>query len=320
MTLGQRIYQYRRGSGLSQEELAESLNVSRQSVSKWETDSSVPDLDKLVALSELFGITLDELVKGEVIITPVSVAEPAADADDVEPTVEAQPIQRAHTPEKFWCTRRIVGAALLISAFFFGFLLLILNVDIFESLICLSPIWVCGIICFVAQRHPLLCCLWGGAVSVSSFFAMQSVFRFYNFNLLTTIYAGIRFEEGSYISSNPLALTVHVAASCLIIALMIITVIVYSKEPIRLDRKALIRYGIIAGVYILLDIVITCFGMEMYDLLFDTRTNVGGDLYRILNNLYGVLNNVQVCMRPIAFTALVSVIASLAREKIKGTK
>ena len=48
---------------MSQGDLAEKLNVSRQSVSKWETGASTPDLDKLIAMSELFQVTLDELVK-----------------------------------------------------------------------------------------------------------------------------------------------------------------------------------------------------------------------------------------------------------------
>lgn len=64
MTLGQHLTHLRTSRGWSQDVLAEQLGVSRQSVSKWETDSSVPDLDKLLGLSALFGVTLDELVKG----------------------------------------------------------------------------------------------------------------------------------------------------------------------------------------------------------------------------------------------------------------
>ncbi len=64
MTLGQHLTYLRTRQGWSQDVLAEQLGVSRQSVSKWETDSSVPDLDKLLGLSALFGVTLDELVKG----------------------------------------------------------------------------------------------------------------------------------------------------------------------------------------------------------------------------------------------------------------
>ena len=65
MTLGENIARLRAEKRLSQGDLADALGVSRQSVSKWETDASVPELDKLVRLSELFGVTLDRLVKGE---------------------------------------------------------------------------------------------------------------------------------------------------------------------------------------------------------------------------------------------------------------
>lgn len=63
MTLSEKILHLRTQRGLSQLELAEKLEVSRQSVSKWETGQSVPDLDKLIKLADLFGITVDELVR-----------------------------------------------------------------------------------------------------------------------------------------------------------------------------------------------------------------------------------------------------------------
>ena len=63
MELSQKIYELRTGSGLSQLDLAEKLGVSRQSVSKWETGQAVPDLDKLIRLADLFGISVDELVR-----------------------------------------------------------------------------------------------------------------------------------------------------------------------------------------------------------------------------------------------------------------
>ena len=63
MTLAERIFALRTQRELSQEELAEQLGVSRQSVSKWETGQSVPDLDKLIKLADLFGVTLDELAR-----------------------------------------------------------------------------------------------------------------------------------------------------------------------------------------------------------------------------------------------------------------
>lgn len=60
--LSEKIYTLRRKSGMSQEQLAERIGVSRQAVSKWETGVSTPELDKLKALSECFGVTIDELM------------------------------------------------------------------------------------------------------------------------------------------------------------------------------------------------------------------------------------------------------------------
>ena len=63
MTLAEKLLALRTEKGLSQEDLAEQLGVSRQSVSKWETGQSVPDLDKIIKLADLFGVTVDELVR-----------------------------------------------------------------------------------------------------------------------------------------------------------------------------------------------------------------------------------------------------------------
>ena len=65
MQVGENIYKYRIERGLSQGALAEALEVSRQSVSKWENNSAVPELDKLIRMSKLFQISLDQLVFGE---------------------------------------------------------------------------------------------------------------------------------------------------------------------------------------------------------------------------------------------------------------
>ncbi len=64
MNLGERLLALRKAKGLSQEEVAEKLNVTRQTVSKWETDGSTPDFDKIVPLCNLYGITADELLTG----------------------------------------------------------------------------------------------------------------------------------------------------------------------------------------------------------------------------------------------------------------
>lgn len=65
MNLGERLYSLRKSKGLSQEKVAETLGVSRQTVSKWETNQTTPDFDKIVPLCRLYEITTDELLTGE---------------------------------------------------------------------------------------------------------------------------------------------------------------------------------------------------------------------------------------------------------------
>lgn len=66
MTLGEKIMRLRQSRGLSQEELGEKMGVSRQAVSKWETGQAVPDVDKIIQMSEIFGVTTDYLLKDEI--------------------------------------------------------------------------------------------------------------------------------------------------------------------------------------------------------------------------------------------------------------
>ena len=69
MTIGEKITQLRMGANMTQEALAERLSVSRQSVSKWEMDQSLPQIDKIVAMGEIFGVSLDVLILGSEIST-----------------------------------------------------------------------------------------------------------------------------------------------------------------------------------------------------------------------------------------------------------
>ena len=64
MTIADRILELRKVRGISQEELADKIGVSRQAVSKWESEQSVPELDKIVLLSNFFDVTTDYLLKG----------------------------------------------------------------------------------------------------------------------------------------------------------------------------------------------------------------------------------------------------------------
>ncbi|MCI9280443.1 MAG: helix-turn-helix transcriptional regulator [Bacilli bacterium] len=63
--LGERLYELRRKKNMSQEEMAEKLNVSRQTISKWETNQTQPDFDKIIPICQLFDISSEELLTGK---------------------------------------------------------------------------------------------------------------------------------------------------------------------------------------------------------------------------------------------------------------
>lgn len=65
MNIGERLLRLRKQKGLSQEEIANIIGVSRQTISKWETGESNPDFDKIIPLCDLYNITTDELIRGE---------------------------------------------------------------------------------------------------------------------------------------------------------------------------------------------------------------------------------------------------------------
>ena len=161
MTLGQNICRLRTERGLSQGDLADALDVSRQSISKWETDASIPELEKLLRLSELFHITLDELVKGPdgSPETPPSAPEPpAAEAPAQDPEADLlRALDRG--------VNRTVGWVLLGFGALLTLLLAVLGGG-FAGLLFASPLFLCGVICLTARRRTGLWCAWACALLI----------------------------------------------------------------------------------------------------------------------------------------------------------
>ena len=92
MIIADKIVSLRKKAGWSQEELAEKLGVTRQSVSKWEGAQSVPDMDKVVSMSRLFGVTTDYLLKDE-----LEEDAPCAAAEDNDPPLRRVTMEQAST-------------------------------------------------------------------------------------------------------------------------------------------------------------------------------------------------------------------------------
>ena len=78
MSLGEKIKERRKQAGLSQEQLAEKLNVSRQAITKWETDKGIPDIANLIEISDEFGLSLDELIKDNDAVKKKIIADSSA--------------------------------------------------------------------------------------------------------------------------------------------------------------------------------------------------------------------------------------------------
>ena len=113
-TLGQRIAERRKMLGLSQEALGEKLGLSRQAISKWESDSAVPEIDKLIALSKLFSVSVGWLLGTE---EEASAPQSGNFSEEQMKTVEEivrryQPVQ-PETGKNRWLPVVTAGAAVL---------------------------------------------------------------------------------------------------------------------------------------------------------------------------------------------------------------
>ncbi len=100
MILADKIIKERKKLGLSQEELAEKMNVSRQAVSKWEGNQCVPEIDKILQMSSLFGVTTDYLLKDQIeAAESVSSAPPAEKVENTEKIENTKQIENTENTE-----------------------------------------------------------------------------------------------------------------------------------------------------------------------------------------------------------------------------
>lgn len=140
--IGERIYRLRSGNNMSQGELAEKLDVSRQAVSKWENNISIPELDKIAAISELFGVTTDEIIKGE--------------APKEEKKIHTSPIMIEHTQTENEFSKRktlqILGIIFLVLGILLATLMALMAKDwIFIALFILLA--VNGVVLLVSKKR-----------------------------------------------------------------------------------------------------------------------------------------------------------------------
>ena len=150
MNLGENIYRLRTAKNMSQGDLADALEVSRQSVSKWENNSAVPELDKLVKMAQLFGISLDELVTGER-------TEEASPPPPQAATQQTAPAKQGLSPQQlFGIVLLVFGALCLIVFTVVGMFVGMWLLGLFLGL----PFLLCGMICLLCKKNVGLKCAW----------------------------------------------------------------------------------------------------------------------------------------------------------------
>ena len=219
MTLGQNIARLRAQKNLSQGDLADALEVSRQSVSKWETDASIPELDKLLRLAELFGVTLDELVKG---------GERTA-GDRARRSAGQGERGSVHRRRARGAGRRqIVGTILLCFGALIG-ILIMLFAGTLAGFILALPLFVCGTICLTVRHRTGLWCAW------ALYLMVELYLRF-----AAGVVAGNIFQTFSrLIRLNPMRLAMSWSVALALLALVACTLRSYRTLTLRWERRSI---------------------------------------------------------------------------------
>jgi transcriptional regulator with XRE-family HTH domain len=146
----ERLKQIREDHDLTQSDVAQLLKTTRQQVSKWETGTAVPELDKLVRMSKLFDVSLDELVSGE---------SPATKEAPVQEEISEPQVIYIEKPVFPTVKRQhILGAVILFCALIYG-VILYEGFSMEETVSLVLPVAACGAV-FLLTSHPLFWCGW----------------------------------------------------------------------------------------------------------------------------------------------------------------
>ena len=144
-SIGERIYDLRNRNNMSQGNLADKLDVSRQTISKWENNMCLPEAEKLLQLSEIFGVSIDYILKGE--------AEPQPSQEPIY--IYVKDPEGAKYDEK--TLRKYAG--LVLSAVC-GVLTIIFALESSIFILLTAPMTVLGVLLAINLKHPVLVFSW----------------------------------------------------------------------------------------------------------------------------------------------------------------
>ena len=287
MTLGETIRSIRSEKGMSQGDLADALDVSRQSVSKWETDASVPELDKLVKMCDLFGVSLDELVRGvkkeetlESAEQPEPQPEPPVSPEWTEPEVHrTEPVKPPH---------QLAGIILLCTGAVITFLLTLMG-SFLGGLLYASPFLLCGLICLKCRRHVGLKCAWAVYFCVDLFMTYG-----------TGVSRSVIFRTFNYAASdNYFILLLSWIMVLLLLGLIALTVFVHRKDELCSIRQ------VIPGLILLGASML--FTAPQQFLVYGLVGNTGSTEFRIVSAVIRTLSFITDWLEIAAVTSLLCV-------------
>ena len=273
MNLGANITAFRTAQGLSQEQLAQLLGVSRQSVSKWETGTATPDLVHLLRLCEIFSVSLDTLV-GQQAAQPV-------------PPVQAASPAPASQQKQGLAAHQTVGIILLCMAFLVMLVCIGMGARLLEGLFFALPFALCGIICISVASRPGLWCGWAlyalftlllplttGATPLAVFNPMLYTGHIHPLSiavswLMFLSLAALCLYTGKAFSHKPLQLSRrHAVYIALWLAVYLLPILLVQMENMSIERQlAVSRFSLLSR-----SLLTTCAGIFMSRLAFSKKT------------------------------------------------
>ena len=218
MNFGETIYTLRTKNNLSQGELADKLEVSRQSVSKWENNVAVPELDKIIRMSEIFGVTVDALVKGE----EHTKQEEAPKQEAVQPQTVVHVVKEP-------MEKRVIAGILLLALGGVAFILLLALTGL--GCIYALPVLLCGAICMLCKKNVGFYCVWLIYTIAAAFLSTSTS---------VSSWKAIRWTFQEVYNNNPVFLLIAWGWFAAMLGILIWSVAKFYKKPVENKKKTVV--------------------------------------------------------------------------------
>ncbi len=215
--LGVRIGMYREKCGLSQLELSEMLEVSRQAISKWETGVAQPELPKLVKMAEIFGVSLDELVLGK--------AKEPEKSEPLPDIIKEEKVLPKKEPKPVSVTKLVMGAVFAVLGCLLSFILL--GFGAYSAAVTAVILFgLCAFFCLKQCEHAALWC-----------FDTWFVFLVLYFNYATGLSWGLVFNPLLYSGDNNIMMIMSWAELLLAVGAFVMQIFAFRKKEFVFSIK-----------------------------------------------------------------------------------